>query len=101
MTDIQNIEVSPMEHPLAGQVIALTSGGTGGHMFPAVALARALVRRGAHVLFFTDARASRYTEGVEGVETIILPAGGIAGTRRLRRGRGGRRRAQRSVPLCP
>ncbi|HBN48622.1 MAG TPA: UDP-N-acetylglucosamine--N-acetylmuramyl-(pentapeptide) pyrophosphoryl-undecaprenol N-acetylglucosamine transferase, partial [Thalassospira sp.] len=33
----------------------------------------------AHVLFFTDARASRYTEGVEGVETIILPAGGIAG----------------------
>ncbi|MBL4842356.1 MAG: glycosyltransferase, partial [Thalassospira sp.] len=45
MTDIQNIEVSPMEHPLAGQVIALTSGGTGGHMFPAVALARALVRR--------------------------------------------------------
>ncbi|WP_404421997.1 undecaprenyldiphospho-muramoylpentapeptide beta-N-acetylglucosaminyltransferase [Thalassospira australica] len=79
MTDIQNIEVSPMEHPLAGQVIALTSGGTGGHMFPAVALARALVRRGAHVLFFTDARASRYTEGVEGVETIILPAGGIAG----------------------
>ncbi|MEQ8392902.1 MAG: undecaprenyldiphospho-muramoylpentapeptide beta-N-acetylglucosaminyltransferase [Thalassospira sp.] len=95
MTNSQNIENSPAtspdvtpdishigdvaEHPLAGQVIALTSGGTGGHMFPAVALARALVRRGAKVLFFTDARASRYTDGVDGVETIILPAGGIAG----------------------
>lgn len=95
MTNSQNIEISPAtspdvtpdishigdvaEHPLAGQVIALTSGGTGGHMFPAVALARALVRRGAKVLFFTDARASRYTDGVDGVETIILPAGGIAG----------------------
>ncbi|WP_339862144.1 undecaprenyldiphospho-muramoylpentapeptide beta-N-acetylglucosaminyltransferase [Thalassospira alkalitolerans] len=99
MTDSQNIENSPAtspanasaispaispvadvaEHPLAGQVIALTSGGTGGHMFPAVALARALVRRGARVLFFTDARAARYTDDVDGVETIILPAGGIAG----------------------
>ncbi|WP_417823160.1 undecaprenyldiphospho-muramoylpentapeptide beta-N-acetylglucosaminyltransferase [Thalassospira lucentensis] len=65
--------------PLAGQVIAVTSGGTGGHMFPAVALSKALVRRGAKVLFFTDARAARYTDGVDGVQTIILPAGGIAG----------------------
>ena len=87
MTDIQNIEISPVispiadvaEHPLAGQVIAVTSGGTGGHMFPAVALSKALVRRGAKVLFFTDARAARYTDGVDGVQTIILPAGGIAG----------------------
>lgn len=65
--------------PLDGQCIALTSGGTGGHMFPAVSLARALVRRGATVVFFTDARAARYTENVDGVTTILLPAGGIAG----------------------
>ena len=79
MTDFVNPEFSAVETPLAGQVIAVTSGGTGGHMFPAVALSKSLVRRGAKVLFFTDARAARYTEGVDGVETVILPAGGIAG----------------------
>ncbi|MBO6803140.1 MAG: glycosyltransferase, partial [Thalassospira sp.] len=79
MTDFANPELTAVETPLAGQVIAVTSGGTGGHMFPAVALSKSLVRRGAKVLFFTDARAARYTEGVEGVETVILPAGGIAG----------------------
>lgn len=79
MTDFANSQNIADETPLAGQVIAVTSGGTGGHMFPAVALSRSLVRRGAEVLFFTDARAARYTEGVEGIKTIILPAGGIAG----------------------
>lgn len=79
MSDMTPEEVSVSDTPLEGYCIALTSGGTGGHMFPAVSLARALVRRGAVVLFFTDARAARYTEGLEGVQTIILPAGGIAG----------------------
>lgn len=79
MTDFTKLDISANEAPLAGQLIAVTSGGTGGHMFPAVALSKSLVRRGAKVLFFTDARAARYTEGVDGVETIILPAGGIAG----------------------
>lgn len=72
-------EFTITDTPLEGQCIALTSGGTGGHMFPAVSLARALVRRGARVVFFTDARAARYTENLEGVTTILLPAGGIAG----------------------
>ncbi|WP_430469488.1 undecaprenyldiphospho-muramoylpentapeptide beta-N-acetylglucosaminyltransferase [Thalassospira lucentensis] len=80
MTKLTQPDISTTnDAPLAGQVIAVTSGGTGGHMFPAVALSKALVRRGAKVLFFTDARAARYTEGVDGVQTIILPAGGIAG----------------------
>ena len=80
MTKLTQPDISTtLEAPLAGQVIAVTSGGTGGHMFPAVALSKALVRRGAKVLFFTDARAARYTDGVDGVQTIILPAGGIAG----------------------
>jgi len=80
MTKLTQPDISTAnDTPLAGQVIAVTSGGTGGHMFPAVALSKALVRRGAKVLFFTDARAARYTDGVDGVHTIILPAGGIAG----------------------
>tara|TARA_E500000318_G_scaffold17562_1_gene17810 strand:- start:585 stop:1790 length:1206 start_codon:yes stop_codon:yes gene_type:complete len=80
MTKLTQPDISTAnDAPLAGQVIAVTSGGTGGHMFPAVALSKALARRGAKVLFFTDARAARYTDGVDGVQTIILPAGGIAG----------------------
>ena len=80
MTKLTQPDISTAnDAPLAGQVIAVTSGGTGGHMFPAVALSKALVRRGAKVMFFTDARAARYTDGVDGVQTIILPAGGIAG----------------------
>lgn len=80
MTKLTQPDISTAnDAPLAGQVIAVTSGGTGGHMFPAAALSKALVRRGAKVLFFTDARAARYTDGVDGVQTIILPAGGIAG----------------------
>ena len=80
MTKLTQPDISTTnDAPLTGQVIAVTSGGTGGLMFPAVALSKALVRRGAKVLFFTDARAARYTDGVDGVQTIILPAGGIAG----------------------
>ncbi|MFH1804252.1 MAG: undecaprenyldiphospho-muramoylpentapeptide beta-N-acetylglucosaminyltransferase [Pseudomonadota bacterium] len=79
MSNMVSPDFSVAEKPLAGLCIALTSGGTGGHMFPAVSLARALVRRGADVVFFTDERAARYTDNVEGVRTIILPAGGLAG----------------------
>lgn len=40
--------------------IALAAGGTGGHMFPAEALAQELKRRGRRVLLITDARGQRY-----------------------------------------
>ena len=42
--------------------IALAAGGTGGHLFPAEALAQALKRRGRKVLLVTDARGARYAE---------------------------------------
>lgn len=41
-------------------LIALAAGGTGGHMFPAEALAQELKRRGLRVLLTTDARGLRY-----------------------------------------
>lgn len=47
--------------PLAGRRIALAAGGTGGHMFPAEALASVLKAQGADVLLITDARGQRYT----------------------------------------
>ena len=41
-------------------VIALAAGGTGGHMFPAEALARALVGRGLKVAIVTDTRGGAF-----------------------------------------
>ncbi|MEQ1931902.1 MAG: UDP-N-acetylglucosamine--N-acetylmuramyl-(pentapeptide) pyrophosphoryl-undecaprenol N-acetylglucosamine transferase [Parvularculaceae bacterium] len=43
-------------------LIALAAGGTGGHLFPAEALAQELKRRDWNILLVTDARGSRYAE---------------------------------------
>ena len=42
--------------------VVLSAGGTGGHMFPAFALARALLVRNIPVVLVTDARGARYKE---------------------------------------
>jgi UDP-N-acetylglucosamine--N-acetylmuramyl-(pentapeptide) pyrophosphoryl-undecaprenol N-acetylglucosamine transferase len=44
----------------AAPVVLLAAGGTGGHLFPAEALAQALARRGITVDLATDSRAERY-----------------------------------------
>ncbi|PTV97485.1 UDP-N-acetylglucosamine-N-acetylmuramylpentapeptide N-acetylglucosamine transferase [Rhodobacter aestuarii] len=44
-------------------LLLIAAGGTGGHMFPAQALAEAMVRRGWRVKLSTDARGARYTGG--------------------------------------
>ena len=40
--------------------VVIASGGTGGHMFPAIALGDALERRGHRVAYAVDARGARY-----------------------------------------
>ena len=42
-------------------LIVIAAGGTGGHMFPAQALAEAMLKRGWRVKLSTDARGARYT----------------------------------------
>ena len=53
---------------MAGPLLVIAAGGTGGHMFPAQALAEAMLARGWRVALFTDERGVRYTQGFsEGV----------------------------------
>ncbi|MGB0914313.1 MAG: glycosyltransferase, partial [Phaeobacter italicus] len=48
---------------MAQKLLLMAAGGTGGHMFPAQALAEAMLRRGWRVKLSTDARGARYTGG--------------------------------------
>jgi UDP-N-acetylglucosamine--N-acetylmuramyl-(pentapeptide) pyrophosphoryl-undecaprenol N-acetylglucosamine transferase len=60
--------------------VLIAAGGTGGHLFPAEALAHALSRRGASVHLVTDERATRYggTFPADAVHVIkaATPTGG-------------------------
>jgi UDP-N-acetylglucosamine--N-acetylmuramyl-(pentapeptide) pyrophosphoryl-undecaprenol N-acetylglucosamine transferase len=47
----------------APSLVILAAGGTGGHMFPAQALAEVLLARGWRVTLTTDARGARYAGG--------------------------------------
>ena len=58
--------------------IALAAGGTGGHFFPAEALARTLQTRGHTVTIYTDARGIRYAGQVgDSARLVVLPAAAI------------------------
>ena len=66
-----------------GPLLLIAAGGTGGHMFPAQALAEAMVRKGWRVKLSTDARGARYAGGfphvvaVEQVASATFARGGI------------------------
>jgi UDP-N-acetylglucosamine--N-acetylmuramyl-(pentapeptide) pyrophosphoryl-undecaprenol N-acetylglucosamine transferase len=51
-------------------LLVIAAGGTGGHMFPAQALAEAMLRKGWRVKLSTDARGARYTGGFPHVVRI-------------------------------
>ncbi len=63
-------------------LLVIAAGGTGGHMFPAQALAEAMVRKGWRVKLSTDARGARYTGGfphvvrIEEVSSATFARGG-------------------------
>ncbi len=62
--------------------IVIGTGGTGGHMFPALALTRELQARGQEVVLLCDARGARYVGS--GLVHYVIQAGSLSG-RPLRR----------------
>ncbi len=62
------------------QPIVIAAGGTGGHFFPAEALAAELVARGHRVVLMTDARSAGLASPVfAGRERYVIRGAGIAG----------------------
>lgn len=70
---------------MTAPLLIIAAGGTGGHMFPAQALAEAMLEKGWRVRLSTDARGARYTGGfpdavdVQVVGSATFARGGLAG----------------------
>ena len=64
-------------------LLVIAAGGTGGHMFPAQALAEVLLQRGWRVKLSTDERGARYTGGfphtveIEQISSATFARGGL------------------------
>ncbi len=68
--------------------IVIAAGGTGGHFYPAEALASALIERGRWVVLMTDARSGALRSSVFDTRNqYVLPGAGIAGRGALRAGK--------------
>lgn len=63
----------------ARPTIVLSAGGTGGHVFPAQALAQALSERGHALALITDRRGQGYEERFPGMEIITVRAASPGG----------------------
>jgi UDP-N-acetylglucosamine--N-acetylmuramyl-(pentapeptide) pyrophosphoryl-undecaprenol N-acetylglucosamine transferase len=70
MSMTENIKTVP-------KLILLSAGGTGGHMFPAEALAQDLISRGYRVALATDHRGKRYEPFAGGIPIYVLKSGTI------------------------
>jgi UDP-N-acetylglucosamine--N-acetylmuramyl-(pentapeptide) pyrophosphoryl-undecaprenol N-acetylglucosamine transferase len=68
--------------------VVLAAGGTGGHLFPAEALAGALLRRGCKVDLITDQRGQVFSERLPQVGVHQVTSGGLAGKGALAKARG-------------
>ncbi len=66
----ENIQAAP-------KLILLSAGGTGGHMFPAEALAQDLLSRGYRVALASDVRGRRYEPFAGGIPVHVLKSGSL------------------------
>ncbi len=56
------------------KLAVVAAGGTGGHLFPAEALAQALIARGWRIVLATDTRGARFADGFPAEERMGLSA---------------------------
>ncbi len=63
---------------MAGPVV-IAAGGTGGHTFPAQALAQELAKRGRKVVLMTDDRGHNYAQAFPQAEIVTVPSATFAG----------------------
>lgn len=61
---------------MTAPLILIAAGGTGGHMFPAQALAEAMIARGWRVKLSTDARGARYAGGFPAAVELVVSGSG-------------------------
>jgi UDP-N-acetylglucosamine--N-acetylmuramyl-(pentapeptide) pyrophosphoryl-undecaprenol N-acetylglucosamine transferase len=74
----------PAVHP-----IVIAAGGTGGHLFPAEALAAELLARGERVALMTDARSAAFDSAAfASAERFVLRGSGLSGRGALRAAKG-------------
>jgi UDP-N-acetylglucosamine--N-acetylmuramyl-(pentapeptide) pyrophosphoryl-undecaprenol N-acetylglucosamine transferase len=66
-------------------LVVLAAGGTGGHVFPAEALAIELIKRGFYLVLITDRRGDNMKGRLAELDTYRVWAGGIAGRRLILR----------------
>ena len=55
------------------KTIFLAAGGTGGHVFPACALAEDLIKKGHKVHFITDGRGKKFASSYKNLSVLALP----------------------------
>jgi UDP-N-acetylglucosamine--N-acetylmuramyl-(pentapeptide) pyrophosphoryl-undecaprenol N-acetylglucosamine transferase len=68
-----------MAEHIGSPVVIIAAGGTGGHLYPAEALAIALTQRGVTVDLATDERAARYGAAFPARTTHIVPSATFSG----------------------
>jgi UDP-N-acetylglucosamine--N-acetylmuramyl-(pentapeptide) pyrophosphoryl-undecaprenol N-acetylglucosamine transferase len=74
----------PAVHP-----IVIAAGGTGGHLFPAEALAAELLARGERIALMTDARSAAFdSPAFANAERFVVKGSGLAGHGALRAAKG-------------
>lgn len=76
MTEFENVADSATDK---GPLVFLAAGGTGGHLFPAEALASALLKRGFQVHLVADKRAIEFCSHVPGTYVHVVKAMSAAG----------------------
>ncbi len=64
---------------MSDKFVMLSSGGTGGHVFPAQALAEMLQARGHRLALITDRRGDSYNGPLDALDTHYIQAAGFSG----------------------